>query len=410
MAMLKPDTDLVFAPSCGPAQGRDSDRNEDAPEPAIWTAATARALVQTVAHPEHHKSGDPHRGLGWSFLRAAHREADPNRDQPQADEPQVTWMRHRLHPALPATLGSSVAITGGLGGIGLYLAERFLRSGLGVILVDSRPLSALGPDARTKLGSFSALGSVRFCAPGDLAAAAHDAGTVPHLVACAGNLRLAKAKTWSATELDAYARHKADAFTQAAETLLAHGLRSVVAYGSTESRAPHPTFGAYAAANEILRSTANTFRARRPVQVVVAEWSLWGEVGMAAPSASFAERAGYAVVSPEWGFEATVALLTDNAGHPGELVLGGSGATPRNPMSVVHGIGGNTLLPDRDNLKRLLALCGTHEAPPPSARPLPNARIRWAMAGPGGGARLFDSADDLTPGKKEPPWPGNSQA
>ncbi|MFD2351229.1 KR domain-containing protein [Nonomuraea ferruginea] len=192
------------------------------------------------------------------------------------------WMRYRL-PARTGRGGepAGVAISGGLGGIGLALAARLAAAGHPLWLLDRRPAGGLPAAGRRRLAATIARTRVVVDQADVTAAVPAAPFPITHLVHAAGELDLAPLADLAADDLERLAGGKATALRTLVEALVPAGLRSVVAFGSTESRHPHRLFGGYALANELLRREAARLREERPeVRVVTAEWSLWSAVGM----------------------------------------------------------------------------------------------------------------------------------
>lgn len=369
-----------------------------------------------------------HRGAGGaSLLRAAAAELAglKVRERLRGDAEQLYKLpapRWRRYP-LPARDGDPrprpVAITGGLGGIGLRLAGQLAGLGHPLWLIDRRPVSALPVVAQQLLARLATATRL-------VVSQADVTGELPepplrirHLVHAAGELRLAGVRELVADELERQAMVKAAGLRRCVEALAPRGLRSVLAFGSVESRRPHRGFGAYALANELLRLEAGRLRARYPrLQLVTAEWSLWSGVGMAAESAWLAGLAGYAVVSPAWGEQASRALLVPDGSQPAEIVLGGPQSDADQPVRAIAGVGGSSHGLDARSAGRLVALCRTgrvtrEQAGPagvgrPSGQPPAGSVLRAVVSGrrvgtwttepqswdraPAGGRRQLDGA------------------
>ncbi|MEV0520575.1 KR domain-containing protein, partial [Nonomuraea sp. NPDC050405] len=247
---------------------------------------------------------------------------------------------------------------GGLGGIGLALAARLAAAGHPLWLLDRRPAESLSPAARRRLAAIVTRTRVvvdRTDVTADVPPAPFP---ITRLVHAAGELHLSPLAEMAGDELERLADGKARALRTLVGALAPAGLRSVVAFGSTESRRPHRLFGAYALANELLRREAARLRQEHPgMRVVTAEWSLWSAVGMGAAAAAMAGRAGFAIVPPAWGVQVTEHLLDERRPAPDEIVLGGPQPTPDRPLAAVGGIGGSSLALDDASVRRLVELC-----------------------------------------------------
>ncbi len=307
-----------------------------------------------------------HRGAGgMSLLRAAAaehpglrvRERLRGSDGQLYKQPAPHWRRLPL-AAEHDEHGGGVAITGGLGGIGLRLAAHFGQLGHPVWLIDRRPVSSLPVAAQHELGRLAHRTRLVI----GQADVRTGCGTPPfpvrHLIHSAGELELSPVADLVADELERAAQAKATALRRCTEDLLGSGLRSVLAFGSVESRCPHRGFGTYAIANELLRLEADRLCARFPrLRLVTAEWSLWSQVGMAADAARFAGLAGFAVVPADWGVQACASLLARAGELPSELALGGPQSDADQPVRVVAGIGGSSHSLQPRSVSRLVSLC-----------------------------------------------------
>ncbi|MFI6791393.1 KR domain-containing protein [Nonomuraea sp. NPDC050383] len=268
------------------------------------------------------------------------------------------WMQYRLPGAAPDREPAGVAISGGLGGIGLVLASRLAAAGHPLWLLDRRPAESLPPAARRRLAALVTRTRVivdRTDVTADVPAAPFP---ITRLVHAAGELHLSPLAELAGDELERQADGKARALRTLVGALAPAGLRSVVAFGSTESRRPHRLFGAYALANELLRREAARLRQEHPgMRVVTAEWSLWSAVGMGAAAAAMAGRAGFAIVPPAWGVQITEHLLDERHPAPDEIALGGPQPMPDRPVAAIGGIGGSSLALDDASVRRLVELC-----------------------------------------------------
>lgn len=395
---LEPATDLTFVavrrrPRGLPAAETGGSRIVDHDPGVIvelgsqWADGDATLLLEGVRRARRHGRALTlvHSGAGGgSFLQAAAaelpalrvREVVHGRHPGKVRAPR--WTRRPLESARPED-AAGFAITGGLGGIGMELAAGLADLGRPVWLVDRVPVSALcavdqhrlaAIAARTRLHVTTAdVGTDRLAAP----------FPISHLVHAAGELGICPVQDLDSDRLERAAAHKADGLRRCVEALESVGLRTVVAFGSVESRRPHPGFSAYALANERLRDEADRIRsAHAHLQIVTAEWSLWSDIGMGGASAGQAAAAGFAVVPPRWGVAATLGLLA--AGAPTDIVLGGPQSSASRPVRAVAGVGGSSHRQDRGSIGRLVALCRPGvRVDSPAARP--GAVVRAVVEG-----------------------------
>ncbi|MBP2702987.1 KR domain-containing protein [Microbispora sp. RL4-1S] len=314
-----------------------------------------------------------HRGAGGgSLLRAASvewprlrcQELVPGRHASFRPR-QPRWTHHRLPAPRPGGEPAGVAISGGLGGIGLELAAHLAAAGHRLWLLDRRPAAGLPAAARRRLAAVAARTQV-IVDQADVTAAVPPAPfPITRLVHAAGELDLAPLSEVTGDDLERLAGGKAGGLRSLVDAPALAGLRSVVAFGSTESRRPHRMFGGYALANELLRREAARLREERPgMRVVVAEWSLWSSIGMGAFAAAMAGRAGFAIVPPAWGVQITDLLLDERRTVPDEIVLGGPQPTPDRPLAAITGVGGSSLAMDDASVRRLVELCRPSRAAP----------------------------------------------
>ncbi|MDT0329469.1 hypothetical protein [Nocardiopsis lambiniae] len=327
-----------------------------------------------------------------------------NGDRPHGPVDTTSWepvTAPRWRPPVPGP----VVITGGLGGIGLRSAREFAVLGHPVVLVDRTDERGLPPERA------EALAAVRATAPTTVVRADLDgidahavlrtlSAPAVHLVHAAGELGLRRWDRWSGTMLDRAARRRGEQLGRWVRAAARGPLASVLVPGSTESRAAHRGFGAYALSHACSRAAVRELAEAFPrVTFTVAEWTLWSEVGMAAGVAGPGLRAaGFAVVPPAWGARTLVRLLgrPGTEGEAGVYALGGprlsrsSGA-----VAVVGGVGGAANLDPADpgsTLNRVLRGClpgighARVEAPTGHGGP----RTVRALVGPDG-VRLWSS-------------------
>jgi len=268
------------------------------------------------------------------------------------------WTQHRLPDAAGHRPPTGVVIAGGLGGLGLEVAAHLAAAGHRLWLLDRRPVTVLPVAAQNRLAEIALRTHVVVDRADVTSAVPRRPFPVTQLVHAAGELELAPLRDTSPDDLERLAHGKAAALRVLVRALGGAGLRSVVVFGSTESRRPHRLFGGYALANEFLRREAAQLRRKhRRLRIVVAEWSLWSEVGMAAASAGMATGAGFATVPPAWGAQITELLLDERHPVPDEVVLGGPQPTADRPLSAIAGVGGSTVSHADESVNRLVELC-----------------------------------------------------
>lgn len=294
----------------------------------------------------------------------------------------------RFAPLSPGT----VAVSGGLGGIGLRLAAEFAALGHGLVLIDRVPQERLPPQRRRLLARIRSTvpttvvhADLDRWDPAELTSPSPRPDRVRHLVHAAGELRLAEVRRVRGAAVDRAARVRGSQLTRLVEAFAPRGLCSVLVLGSAESRTSHRLFGLYGFAHECLRAAAGRLAARFPdIRFTVAEWTLWSEVGMAAGVANASIRkAGFATVSPAWGARTCVRLLAQpppRAGVAAVYALGGPRlGQAEGLVGAVTGIGGAARLHPRGDpdaaLARLLRAC----LPLAEAAPPPLPRLRRAV-------------------------------
>jgi|GEM_PF-4332197 len=335
---------------------------------ASWRAGDAEVLLAGISRAI--ALGAPftlcHRGAGgMSLVRAAAleqphlrvRERIRGGDGGLHKQPPPHWRRCALTAGRTEEDGA-VAITGGLGGIGLRLATQLAESGRSIWLLDRQAVSGLPVSAQQVLGRLASRTRVVVGQLDVRTGCGRPPFPISHLVHAAGELDLLPVAELDAGRLERYAVAKAAGLRRCTEDLLATGLRSVVVFGSVESRRPHRGFGSYALANELVRLEADRLRDRYPrLGVCTAEWSLWSDVGMAADAARFAGLAGFAVVPADWGAQAGAALLARGGELPAELALGGPQSDAEQPVRAIAGIGGSSHSLQPRSVQRLVSLC-----------------------------------------------------
>ncbi|GFG64695.1 mycocerosic acid synthase-like polyketide synthase [Mycobacterium kubicae] len=232
----------------------------------------------------------------------------------------------------PAFRGDgSYIITGGLGGLGLFLAEKMASAGAGRIVLSSR--SQPSQKALETIEMVRAIGSDVVVECGDIA----EAGTAERLVATAtatglplrGVLHAAAVvedatlpnitedlirRDWAPKVHGAWNLHEA-----LQEVEHDQPLDWFCSFSSAAALVGSPGQGAYAAANSWLDAFTHWRRAQGLPATSIA-WGPWGEIGRAT---SFAEAAGDAI-QPEEGAYAFEALLRHNRAYSGYAPIIGS--------------------------------------------------------------------------------------
>ena len=215
----------------------------------------------------------------------------------------------------------SYIITGGLGGLGLFLAEKMAAAGAGRIVLSSR--SAAQPKALETIELVRSIGSDVVVECGDIA----EAGTAERLVAAAtatglplrGVLHAAAVvedatlpnitdelieRDWAPKVYGAWHLHEA--------TRRLRPLDWFCSFSSAAALVGSPGQGAYAAANSWLDAFTHWRRAQGLPATAIA-WGAWGEIGR---GAGFAEGTG-AAITPDEGAYAFEALLRHNRAYTG---------------------------------------------------------------------------------------------
>ncbi|WP_328359223.1 type I polyketide synthase [Mycobacterium sp. NBC_00419] len=221
-------------------------------------------------------------------------------------------------------------VTGGLGGLGLFLAEKMAASGAGRIVLSSRSQPTL--KALETIELIRAMGSDVVVLCGDIA----EAGTAQQLVATAtatglpvrGVLHAAAVvedatlanitddlveRDWAPKVFGAWHLHRA--LEQAPEQL-----DWFCSFSSAAALVGSPGQGAYSAANSWLDAFTRWRRANGLPATSIA-WGAWGQIGRAT---EFAEGAG-AAIAPDEGAYAFEALLRHNRDYTGYAPVIGAG-------------------------------------------------------------------------------------
>ncbi|WP_425518517.1 sulfolipid-1 biosynthesis phthioceranic/hydroxyphthioceranic acid synthase [Mycobacterium spongiae] len=261
----------------------------------------------------------------------------------------------------------SYVITGGLGGLGLFLAEKMASAndgaGAGRIVLSSR--SAPSQKALETIELVRAMGSDVVVECGDIA----QAGTAERLVAAATatGLPLRGVLHAAAVVEDATLVNITDELIERDWAPKVHGawqlhqatvgqpLDWFCSFSSAAALVGSPGQGAYAAANSWLDAFTQWRRAQGLPATSIA-WGAWGEVGRAT---TFAEESGGAI-GPDEGAYAFETLLRHNRGYSGYApVIGSSWLTAfgqRSPFAEMfkslgqHRSGASQLLAELDEL------------------------------------------------------------
>ncbi|GGK76513.1 SDR family NAD(P)-dependent oxidoreductase [Mangrovihabitans endophyticus] len=269
-------------------------------------------------------------------------------DVPGADEVIVDgaghavatgWRRVRLPPA-PGAISGTVLITGGLGGLGLHVAEILAgRYGLHPALVDRRAPESLAPHARARLRRLlagPAGASVRTADVTDPAAVAAALTSLPTPVTIvvhgAGVLHAGPVASCAAEDLTATQAVKVAGLRHVLDAIDRGALRHLVVFGSTVAEEPPHGLAGYALANELLRrATLRAARSLPHVSTVVAQWSIWAGAGMAHDLGVVpqARRLGWTPVALRAGLAAVQRLLALPPGPARLRLLGRDRAAAR---------------------------------------------------------------------------------
>jgi mycolipanoate synthase len=222
-------------------------------------------------------------------------------------------------------------VTGGLGGLGLFLAGEMAAAGAGRIVLNARSapsaqaqeaidrLRAAGTDVQVELGDVAEAGTAD-----RLVAVATESGLpvrgVLHAAAVVEDATLTNISSelidrcWAPKVNGAWNLHQA---LQKVE--LSQPLDWFCAFSSAAALVGSPGQGAYSAANSWLDSFAR-WRAAQGYPGTAIAWGAWAEVGRAT---AFAEDFGVAI-TPEEGARAMVALLSHDRTYSGYAPLVGT--------------------------------------------------------------------------------------
>ncbi|MDT5135886.1 MAG: polyketide synthase 5, partial [Mycobacterium sp.] len=218
-------------------------------------------------------------------------------------------------------------ITGGLGGLGLFLAEKMANAGAGRIVLTSR--SQPTQKALETIELVRAIGSDVVAECGDIA----EAGTAEKLVATATatGLPLRGVLHAAAVVEDATLPNITEEIIRRDWAPKVHGAWNLheattdqpldwfCSFSSAAALVGSPGQGAYAAANSWLDAFTHWRRAQGLPATSIA-WGPWGEIGRAT---AFADAAGDAI-QPEEGAYAFEALLRHNRAYTGYAPIIGS--------------------------------------------------------------------------------------
>jgi polyketide synthase 5 len=218
-------------------------------------------------------------------------------------------------------------ITGGLGGLGLFLAEKMASAGCGRIVLTSRSepndkvletidlIRAMGADIAVECGDITAPGTAN-----RLVAAATATGLplrgVLHAAAVVEDATLENIsdeliqRDWGPKVYGAWNLHRATA---------AQPLDWFCSFSSAAALVGSPGQGAYAAANSWLDAFTQWRRAQGLPGTAIA-WGAWAEVGRATAVAEAADTA----ITPDEGAYAFEALLRHDRGYTGYAPLTGT--------------------------------------------------------------------------------------
>ena len=219
-------------------------------------------------------------------------------------------------------------ITGGLGGLGLFLAEKMATAGCGRILLTSR--SRPNHKALKKIELIRAIGSDIVVECGDIA----QAGTADRLVsvATATGLPLRGVLHAAGVVEDATLSNITDELIERDWAPKAYGawhlhqataeqpLDWFCSFSSSAALLGSPGQGAYAAANSWLDAFTHWRRAQGLPATAIA-WGAWAEIGRAA---ALAERGDTTMITPDEGAYAFDVLLRHTRGYTGYTPVVGS--------------------------------------------------------------------------------------
>ncbi len=228
----------------------------------------------------------------------------------------------------PFAVDGAYIITGGLGGLGLFLAEKMATAGCGRIVLTSRAqpnhmalekidhLRAIGSDIVVECGDIAQPGladrlvSVATATGLPLRGVLHAAAVVED--ATLGNItdELIE-RDWAPKVYGAWHLHRATA---------GQPLDWFCSFSSSATLVGSPGQGAYAAANSWLDAFTHWRRAQGLPATAIA-WGPWGEIGRAA---AMAESGDTTMITPDEGAYAFDVLLRHDRGYTGYAPVFGS--------------------------------------------------------------------------------------
>ena len=248
-------------------------------------------------------------------------------DIPQAGNSSVVLPPEQVRVFRP---DSSYIITGGLGGLGLFLAEKMAAAGCGRIVLTSRSqpnqkvletielVRAIGSDVVVECGDIAQDGTAE-----RLVAAATATGLplrgVLHAAAVVEDATLANitdellARDWAPKVYGAWNLHQATA---------GQPLDWFCSFSSAAALAGSPGQSAYSAANSWLDAFAH-WRQAQGLPATAIAWGAWSEIGQlgwwsASPARAAAlEETNYTAITPDEGAYAFEALLRHNRAYTG---------------------------------------------------------------------------------------------
>ena len=245
------------------------------------------------------------------------------------DVPRTGSSRVVVPPAHARTFSSDGAyiITGGLGGLGLFLAEKMAAAGCGRIVLSSR--SQPTPEALETIERIRAIGADVVVECGDIA----QPGTAQRLVATATATGLPVRGVLHAAAVveDATLTNITDELIErdwAPKVYGAWNLHTATAdqsldwfcsFSSAAALVGSPGQGAYAAANSWV-DAFTLWRRAQGLPATATAWGAWAQVGRAT---ALAEGAGVAI-APDQGAYAFEALLRHDRGYTGYAPITGT--------------------------------------------------------------------------------------
>ncbi|MGO9351408.1 MAG: sulfolipid-1 biosynthesis phthioceranic/hydroxyphthioceranic acid synthase [Mycobacterium sp.] len=255
--------------------------------------------------------------------------------------------------------GGAYIITGGLGGLGLFLAEKMAAGGAGRIVLASR--SAPDQKAAETIELVRATGSDVVVERGDIA----QEGTAQRLVATAtaSGLPLRGVLHAAAVVEDATLTNITDALIDRNWAPKVHGawhlhrattdqpLDWFCSFSSAAALLGSPGQAAYAAANSWLDGFTHWRRAQGLPATAIA-WGAWAEIGR---GASLAENGDTAMIAPDDGAYAFEALLRHNRAYCGYAPITGSPWLSSLAQRSQFAAAFRSTAPDRSDSRKLRA-------------------------------------------------------